>query len=91
MVTYRYPAFVASYESRTTNNYPMYNNNTYGTSFHGTKATLTLTGPTTIGGIAHAGSRGVKRVEVSVDGGRSWVDAQLRPPLSQNSWTIWRM
>jgi len=40
MVTYRYPGFVASYESRTTNNYSMYNNNTYGTSFHGTKATL---------------------------------------------------
>ncbi len=39
MVTYRYPAFVASYESRTANPYPMYDN-TYGTSFHGTKATL---------------------------------------------------
>jgi DMSO/TMAO reductase YedYZ molybdopterin-dependent catalytic subunit len=49
----------------------------------------TVEGETTIGGVAHAGSRGVKRVEVSVDGGRSWVDAQLRRPLSQNSWTIW--
>src|SRR3954447_21468323 len=39
MVTYRYPAFVGSYESRTTNNFKMYND-TYGTSFHGTKATL---------------------------------------------------
>ena len=39
MVTYRYPAFVGSYESRTANPFPMYGN-TYGTSFHGTKATL---------------------------------------------------
>jgi predicted dehydrogenase len=39
MVTYRYPGFVGSYESRTANPFPMYND-TYGTSFHGTKATL---------------------------------------------------
>jgi hypothetical protein len=30
---------VGSYESRTVNNFPLYND-TYGTSFHGTKATL---------------------------------------------------
>ena len=34
MVTYRYPAFVASYESRTANPFPMYNN-TYGTGTTG--------------------------------------------------------
>jgi predicted dehydrogenase len=39
LVTYRYPGFVGSYESRTANPFPMYEN-TYGTSFHGTKATL---------------------------------------------------
>jgi predicted dehydrogenase len=39
LVTYRYPGFIGSYESRTANDYPIYNN-TYGTSFHGTKATL---------------------------------------------------
>ena len=39
MVTYRYPGFVGSYESRTANPFPMYGD-TYGTSFHGTKATL---------------------------------------------------
>jgi hypothetical protein len=39
MVTYRYPAFVASYESRTANPFPLYDS-TYGTAFHGTKATL---------------------------------------------------
>jgi predicted dehydrogenase len=39
LVTYRYPGFVGSYESRTVNPFPMYNSS-YGTSFHGTKATL---------------------------------------------------
>jgi predicted dehydrogenase len=39
IATYRYPGFVASYESRTANPYPMYNDSN-GTSFHGTKATL---------------------------------------------------
>ena len=38
-VTYRYPGFIGSYESRTANPFPIYND-TYGTSFHGTKATL---------------------------------------------------
>ena len=39
LVTYRYPGFVGSYESRTVNPFPLYND-TYGTAFHGTKATL---------------------------------------------------
>jgi predicted dehydrogenase len=39
LVTYHYPSFVGSYESRTANPFPMYGSG-YGTSFHGTKATL---------------------------------------------------
>jgi len=39
LVTYRYPGFVGSYQSRTCNPYPNYGD-TYGTAFHGTKATL---------------------------------------------------
>jgi len=39
LATFRYPGFIASYESRTANNYPVYDN-TYGTAFHGTEATL---------------------------------------------------
>jgi DMSO/TMAO reductase YedYZ molybdopterin-dependent catalytic subunit len=42
-----------------------------------------------IGGIAHAGSRGISRVEVQVDGG-PWQQAQIRTPLSQLTWVIWR-
>jgi DMSO/TMAO reductase YedYZ molybdopterin-dependent catalytic subunit len=42
-----------------------------------------------IGGIAHAGARGVSKVEVRVDDG-PWQQAMLRTPLSQLSWVIWR-
>lgn len=42
-----------------------------------------------IGGIAHAGARGISRVELSVDGG-PWEPAQLRAPLSETTWVIWR-
>ncbi len=42
-----------------------------------------------IGGIAWAGSRGISRVEVSIDGG-AWQQAELREPLSDRTWVIWR-
>ncbi len=41
-----------------------------------------------IGGIAHAGARGISKVEVAVDGG-DWIEAQLREPLSDRTWVIW--
>ena len=42
-----------------------------------------------IGGIAHAGELGISKVEVQVDGG-AWEEAELRQPLSQLTWVIWR-
>jgi len=42
-----------------------------------------------VGGIAHAGARGISRVEVRVDGG-PWQKAKLRAPLSETTWVIWR-
>lgn len=42
-----------------------------------------------IGGIAHAGARGISKVEVRVDGG-DWIEASLRSPLSDLTWVIWR-
>jgi DMSO/TMAO reductase YedYZ molybdopterin-dependent catalytic subunit len=42
-----------------------------------------------IGGIAHAGARGIRSVEVAVDDG-DWVSAELRQPLSGTTWVIWR-
>ena len=42
-----------------------------------------------VGGIAFAGDRGISKVEVRVDGG-PWERAQLRAPLSETTWVIWR-
>ncbi len=42
-----------------------------------------------IGGIAHAGARGISKVEVRMDDG-PWESAQLRTPLSGLTWVIWR-
>jgi len=36
-----------------------------------------IAGPQTIRGVAFSGERGVKEVEVSIDGGRSWLSARL--------------
>lgn len=42
-----------------------------------------------IGGIAHAGSRGISKVELKIDD-NDWVEAQLRKPISDVTWVIWR-
>jgi DMSO/TMAO reductase YedYZ molybdopterin-dependent catalytic subunit len=42
-----------------------------------------------IGGIAHAGARGISKVEVQVDDG-PWQQAALRTPMSPLTWVIWR-
>ena len=40
-------------------------------------------------GLAFAGTRGIRQVEVSVDEGQSWHRAMLHPPLSASSWIFW--
>jgi DMSO/TMAO reductase YedYZ molybdopterin-dependent catalytic subunit len=42
-----------------------------------------------IGGIAHAGARGISKVELQVDDG-PWQEAALRTPLSHLTWVVWR-
>lgn len=42
-----------------------------------------------IGGIAYAGMRGISRVEVRLDDS-DWREAELRQPLSDLTWVIWR-
>jgi DMSO/TMAO reductase YedYZ molybdopterin-dependent catalytic subunit len=42
-----------------------------------------------IGGIAFSGDRGISKVEVRMDDG-PWQEAQLRSPLSETTWVIWR-
>jgi DMSO/TMAO reductase YedYZ molybdopterin-dependent catalytic subunit len=44
-----------------------------------------------IGGIAWAGDRGIRKVELQVDGGE-WMEATLRtPPLGPLTWVEWRL
>jgi DMSO/TMAO reductase YedYZ molybdopterin-dependent catalytic subunit len=55
-------------------------------------AELTLVrGPSTVAGLAWAGDRGIERVEVSVDGGRTWQPAVLRRELARAAWRQWRL
>ncbi len=42
-----------------------------------------------IGGIAFSGARGISNVELRFDGG-AWEPAELRAPLSETTWVIWR-
>ena len=44
-----------------------------------------------IGGIAYAGVRGISKVEVEVFNTGQWYEAELRQPLSEASWVIWRV
>jgi sulfite dehydrogenase len=44
-----------------------------------------------LSGVATDGGSGIKRVEVSTDGGQSWSDAELGPDLGKYSWRRWRL
>lgn len=46
-------------------------------------------GLTAIAGVAFAGDRGVGKVEVSTDGGKTWTPASMKDPLSDNTWVLW--
>jgi sulfite dehydrogenase len=46
--------------------------------------------PTEIEGVAFDSGYGIKRVEVSTDGGATWSDARLDPELGKYSWRRWR-
>jgi DMSO/TMAO reductase YedYZ molybdopterin-dependent catalytic subunit len=47
-------------------------------------------GTTTVAGVAFAGDRGIQKVEVSPDTGQTWIEAQVKPGLSGNSWQLWQ-
>ncbi len=44
-----------------------------------------------IGGVAFAGDRGIRDVEVSTDGGKTWQKAQVKPPLGSFTWALWAL
>lgn len=64
------------------------NNST--TSGSGNSTSTTTSGrQVSVGGIAFAGSRGISKVEVSIDNGTTWRDAIIKEPLSQYAWVLW--
>jgi DMSO/TMAO reductase YedYZ molybdopterin-dependent catalytic subunit len=46
-------------------------------------------GPVQLSGVAYAGDRGIQRVEVSADDGKTWEPMTLRKPLSPVTWVLW--
>jgi DMSO/TMAO reductase YedYZ molybdopterin-dependent catalytic subunit len=42
-----------------------------------------------IAGVAFGGTRGISKVEVSVDNGTTWKSAVIKNPLSQYTWVLW--
>jgi len=42
-----------------------------------------------LAGYAYAGDRGISRVEVSLDRGKTWHEAELKKPLASNTWALW--
>ena len=54
-----------------------------------TRARLVEAGPVTLAGKAWAGRSGISRVEVSVDDGSTWSEAELGERVSPHAWTAW--
>lgn len=46
-------------------------------------------GRVAVGGVAFAGLRGIRSVEVSLDGGGEWLAAQIEPAPNDLSWVRW--
>jgi len=57
----------------------------------GEKTTDLKVGPSPIAGVAFAGDRKISKVEVSVDGGKTWQNATLKPALGPYTWQLWRL
>lgn len=49
----------------------------------------TITGSAAIAGIAFAGDRGISKVEVSIDGSKTWELAEIKSALSPFTWVLW--
>jgi len=54
------------------------------------RATPTV-GELAIAGVAFAGDRGIDNIEVSLDDGRTWRVAELKPSLGTNAWNLWAL
>jgi DMSO/TMAO reductase YedYZ molybdopterin-dependent catalytic subunit len=47
-------------------------------------------GKVEVAGIAFGGDKGISKVEVSADGGKTWQAATLKDPLDKFTWRLWR-
>jgi sulfite dehydrogenase len=52
--------------------------------------TLHAAKPCLLAGVANDGGSGVRRVEISNDGGQTWTDAELGADLGKYSWRRWQ-
>lgn len=52
-------------------------------------AVLLDDGRVAVGGVAFAGMRGIRAVEVSLDAGERWVEAEIEPAPNDLSWVRW--
>jgi DMSO/TMAO reductase YedYZ molybdopterin-dependent catalytic subunit len=43
-----------------------------------------------VAGLAFSGDRGISKVEISLDRGKTWEPAELKPPLGPYTWRFWR-
>jgi len=50
-----------------------------------------LGAPIEVKGIAYGGDRGISRVEVSFDGGKSWRDAEIYYSGGDLAWSLWKI
>jgi len=56
----------------------------------GTQVSLSADkGSIIVAGYAFAGDRGISKVELSFDSGKTWQQAQLKRPLSHRTWALW--
>jgi DMSO/TMAO reductase YedYZ molybdopterin-dependent catalytic subunit len=50
---------------------------------------LTIGKTTQIAGVAYAGDRGISKIEVSTDRGKTWKSTIIKDPLSKYTWVLW--
>jgi sulfane dehydrogenase subunit SoxC len=56
-----------------------------------TRERLALPGPLILRGRAWSGCGPIVRIEVSVDGGASWAEAELESPVGAHAWLSWSL
>jgi hypothetical protein len=48
-----------------------------------------LSGPMEVKGMAYGGNRGISRVELSFDDGKTWNESKIYYPGTKLSWALW--